>query len=68
MPKIKSLLTSTNELKAPTILARSANPSDQTWLDYGDTALADYRVLCQIQDRAVLVLVVAVGHRREIYR
>ena len=30
--------------------------------------VGDYRVLCQIQDRAVLVLVVAVGHRREIYR
>jgi mRNA interferase RelE/StbE len=28
----------------------------------------DYRILYQIRDRVLLVLVVAVGHRREIYR
>ena len=26
-----------------------------------------YRILCQIRDRELLVLVVAVGHRREVY-
>lgn len=29
--------------------------------------VGDYRILCQIQDRKLLVLVVAVGHRREVY-
>ena len=29
--------------------------------------VADYRILCQIQDGELLILVVAVGHRREIY-
>ena len=28
----------------------------------------DYRILCQIQDRELIVLVVTVGHRKEIYR
>jgi mRNA interferase RelE/StbE len=28
----------------------------------------DYRIICQIQDRQLLILVVAVGHRREVYR
>ena len=28
----------------------------------------DYRILCQIQDRELIVLVVAVGHRKSIYR
>jgi len=28
----------------------------------------DYRVVYQVQDRELLVLVVAVGHRREVYR
>jgi mRNA interferase RelE/StbE len=28
----------------------------------------DYRVIYQIKDRVLLVLVVKVGHRREIYR
>ena len=29
--------------------------------------VGDYRVLCQIRNRELLVLVVAVGHRRDIY-
>lgn len=28
----------------------------------------DYRILCQIQDREMIVLVVTVGHRKDIYR
>ena len=30
--------------------------------------VGDYRVLYQIRDRVLLVLVIAVGHRREVYR
>jgi mRNA interferase RelE/StbE len=30
--------------------------------------VGDYRVLCQIQDYELIVLVVAIGHRREVYR
>lgn len=30
--------------------------------------MGDYRILCQIQDRQLTVLVVAVGHRKNIYR
>ena len=29
--------------------------------------VGDYRILCQIRDRELFVLVVAVGHRRDIY-
>lgn len=29
--------------------------------------VGDYRVLCQIMDGELLVLVVAVGHRRDVY-
>jgi mRNA interferase RelE/StbE len=29
--------------------------------------VGDYRILCQITDRELLVLVVAVGHRRDVY-
>ena len=29
--------------------------------------VGDYRILCQIKDRELLVLVVAAGHRREVY-
>jgi mRNA interferase RelE/StbE len=29
--------------------------------------VADYRILCRIEDGELLILVVAVGHRRNIY-
>jgi mRNA interferase RelE/StbE len=29
--------------------------------------VGDYRILCQIQDHELVVLVVAVGHRRNVY-
>ncbi|CAN5860576.1 type II toxin-antitoxin system RelE/ParE family toxin [soil metagenome] len=29
--------------------------------------VGDYRILCQIQDRELVVLVVAVGHRKDVY-
>ncbi|MDN5752034.1 MAG: type II toxin-antitoxin system RelE/ParE family toxin [Nitrosospira sp.] len=30
--------------------------------------VGDYRILCEIQDDTLLILVVEVGHRREVYR
>lgn len=30
--------------------------------------VGDYRILYQVQDQALLVLVVKIGHRREVYR
>lgn len=30
--------------------------------------VGDYRIICQIKDGEMIVLVVAVGHRRDIYR
>ncbi|MEN3943075.1 type II toxin-antitoxin system RelE/ParE family toxin [Prosthecobacter sp. SYSU 5D2] len=29
--------------------------------------VSDYRILCQIRDKELIVLVVAVGHRRGVY-
>ena len=28
----------------------------------------DYRILCEIQDQKIVVLVLTIGHRRQIYR
>lgn len=28
----------------------------------------DFRILCQVNDRVLTILVIAIGHRREIYR
>lgn len=30
--------------------------------------IGDYRVICELRDHELLVWVVAIGHRREIYR
>jgi mRNA interferase RelE/StbE len=30
--------------------------------------IGDYRVICEIQNRAVTILVIRIGHRREVYR
>ena len=30
--------------------------------------VGDYRVICEIQDRVLRILVISIGHRREIYR
>jgi len=30
--------------------------------------VGDYRIICRIQDQRLVVLVVEIGHRREIYR
>ena len=30
--------------------------------------VGDYRILCQLKDRELLVLVVSVGHRKNVYR
>ena len=29
--------------------------------------IGDYRVICEIQDKQIVVLALAIGHRREIY-
>lgn len=30
--------------------------------------VGDYRLICEIQDHRVVVLVIDIGHRREVYR
>ena len=30
--------------------------------------VGDYRLICQIKDRELIILVLIVGHRREVYR
>ncbi len=30
--------------------------------------VGDYRILCEIQDEDIIVLVVTIGHRRQVYK
>jgi mRNA interferase RelE/StbE len=36
--------------------------------DYFRIRVGDYRVLYEVRDRDVLVLVIKIGHRRDVYR
>ncbi|GGG94404.1 type II toxin-antitoxin system RelE family toxin [Silvibacterium dinghuense] len=36
--------------------------------DFWKYRVGDYRILCDIQDKRILILVLAIGNRREIYR
>jgi mRNA interferase RelE/StbE len=36
--------------------------------DFYRIRVSDYRMLYEIRDRAVLVLVIKIGHRRDVYR
>lgn len=35
---------------------------------YWKYRVGDYRIICDLQDELLLVLVIRVGHRREVYR
>jgi mRNA interferase RelE/StbE len=54
------------------LLADEPRPSGATKLVGGAgewrVRTGDYRIVYEIEDQVLLVLVVAVGHRREIYR
>jgi mRNA interferase RelE/StbE len=54
------------------LLAVQPRPNGATKLVGGDgewrVRTGDYRIVYEINDEVLLVLVVAVGHRREIYR
>lgn len=36
--------------------------------EYWRYRVGDYRILCEIQDGKLLILVIEIGHRREVYR
>jgi mRNA interferase RelE/StbE len=51
--------------KNPRHFGEPLKDSKAGWWRY---RVGDYRITCQIQDEKVIVLVLAVGRRREIYR
>ena len=34
---------------------------------FGAIEFGDYRVICELRDKEVIVLVVTIGHRRDVY-
>jgi mRNA interferase RelE/StbE len=38
------------------------------WAEYWRYRIGDYRVVCELRDETLVVLVVRVAHRKEVYR
>ncbi len=59
---------------ADTIRALAADPRPPGCKKLADNAayyrvrVGDYRVLYEVRDREIVVLVIRIGHRREVYR
>ncbi len=54
-------------------LAKEANPRRlgkplQGTLEFWRYRVGDYRLLCTIEDERITVVVLRIGHRREVYR
>jgi mRNA interferase RelE/StbE len=49
--------------------AASVKPSRApSWAIFGSTAWGDYRLIADIQDGRLRILIVRIGNRREVYR
>ena len=49
----------------PQVIAKKLSGAYEDRMRY---RVGDYRVVCQIQDHLLLILVIEIGHRREVYR
>lgn len=72
LKKIKDQVVLRRIVRAIDGLAINPRPPNVTALQ-GDSSIlrirvGDYRILYTIEDAALLVLVVRIGHRREVYR
>ena len=38
------------------------------YLESGEYRVGDYRLICDIQDNKVIIYVLTVGHRKEVYK
>jgi len=52
-------------LENPRILGKSLQGNLS---DYWCYRVGDYRIICEIQDHQLIVLVVGIGHRSDVYR
>lgn len=65
LKEIKKILAKINAL------AENPRPSDSIKLSGGDkyrVRCGDYRILYAVEDKILIVYIVKVGHRREVYR
>ena len=63
--RIRKFVKDLRELPNPRM---RGEPLTGNLADFWKYRVGDYRLICRIQDDKLLVLVVKIGHRREIYK
>jgi mRNA interferase RelE/StbE len=69
-PQAKRILKFLNERIAPSNNPRAIGQAlhGSRLGEFSKYRLGDYRLICKIEDDRLLVLVLRIGHRKEIYR
>ena len=69
-PQARRILKFLNERVAPLENPRSIGQAlrGSELGEFWKYRVGDYRLICKIEDERVLILVLRVGHRREVYR
>ena len=70
LPQAKRILKFLSERLAPLENPRSIGQAlrGSELGEFWKYRVGDYRLICKIEDERVLILVLRVGHRREVYR
>lgn len=69
-PQLKRILKFLNERLAPLENPRSIGQAlrGSELGEFWKYRVGDYRLICKIEDQRLLILVLHIGHRREVYR
>ena len=63
--RIRAYMKEVAKLPAPRMRGKALEgPLSEFW----KYRIGDYRAICRIEDNALVVLVVKIGHRREVYK
>lgn len=62
--RIAALVTKIEASDNPRFSGKALKGNDKEWR----YRVGDYRLVCEIKDRELIVWMVRVGHRREVYR
>jgi mRNA interferase RelE/StbE len=60
------LRTKVSPLEDPRSLGAALKGSELG--DFWRYRVGDYRIICEIRDRELVILAISIGHRREVYR
>ena len=63
--RIRTFVKNLSELENPRLKGESLTGNLSKYWKY---RIGDYRLICRIEDEKLLVLIVKIGHRREVYK